>query len=600
MRIFRGTPGLLLLGLILLPASDAQTLSFRTTYIDEAGVGFRDVQLGAARRAALEYALSVWANRLEGPSPVLVQASFAALGGDVQQAVLATGQPHHFLRNFPGAPQSLVHYPAALADQLAGQDNLPTVPDIRLVFNADIGSPGVLGGRRWYLGLDGNAGDAIDFVTVALRELAHGLGLWTLLNAQGEWRQGMPDIYGLCLAWPGRNTFAALTNAERAQAAVSNEVVFPCPSTYTANRCVAARIYSPTDFAPGRSLVYLDPRWATGELLVPHYAGPTHQVGLALAMLRDLGWTTSVHTPGPSCPPTDTPTFSPTATSTPTHTSTPTATPTSTPTWTPTRTATPTASRTFTRTPSNTPSHTRTSTRTPSYTPTRTATPTWTPNPCRTLDLDRDGFVDQLDLARALDHPVWDSSGTWLLFAGCWQRHTGPSPTPTPTLLPTRPPAIVINEIDPHRLAVELYNKTVDMIDLSGWRLVALWEPAPGAVRRSATSVPIRLRVPVGAWVVLAARSEHAPPGAVVLEWSGEWRDTPAGAIALEHGVMAVDFVRWGTSQVIPANHRWVGPNPAFPMGSMTLGRDAQGTDRDWGGDWTTGVPTLGWRNDPD
>ena len=91
-------------------------------------------------------------------------------------------------------------YPVALANALAGSDIDPGGDDIDATFNSSIGTtcpfPSV-----WYYGLDGNAGSNIDFVSVLLHELGHGLGFLTFVDlASGAKALGFNDTFS---AQPG-------------------------------------------------------------------------------------------------------------------------------------------------------------------------------------------------------------------------------------------------------------------------------------------------------------------------------------------------------------------------------------------------------------
>ena len=169
---------------------------------------------------------------------------------------------------------------------------------------------------------------------------------------------------------------------------------------------------------------------------------------------------TFTQTPTVTNTPTNTFTETPTVTNTPTNTFTQTPTVTNTPTntFTQTPTVTNTPTNTFTETPTvtNTPTNTFTETPTVTNTPTNTFTPqpTRTQVPLPTFDIERDGFVDKLDLLELenlmstgnLDYD-FDQNGVFdfrdiMLFAERWhqgQRFT-PTVTPTPTNTATATP----------------------------------------------------------------------------------------------------------------------------------------------------------------
>ena len=91
-QCFIGLLAMLLLGGIKTPARAAE---FAVQYLDNAGEGFKDPKIGAARRAAFEAALSYWSVKL-GPSPVVigVGAYFSPLGGGYDFAPFAEIQSY--------------------------------------------------------------------------------------------------------------------------------------------------------------------------------------------------------------------------------------------------------------------------------------------------------------------------------------------------------------------------------------------------------------------------------------------------------------------------------------------------------------------------
>ena len=136
-----------------------------------------------AAEAAFQRAVDIWADHLDSPAEVRVEASFEALG----ERVLGSAGP--FLTRFllqPGLPPTIqadTWYPFALADALASEDLFPNEAeddpatsvdetfyyDIRARFNSEF--------QSWYFGLDAKTPPLrFDFVTVVLHELGHGLG----------------------------------------------------------------------------------------------------------------------------------------------------------------------------------------------------------------------------------------------------------------------------------------------------------------------------------------------------------------------------------------------------------------------------------------
>lgn len=120
--------------------------------------------------AAFQYAVDIWANSLESPEPIKVLANFTDLGSGTGASVtLGQAGPVNIFADAPGVIQGF-WYINALWDKLTGDDPVPQNSDIEASFNSN---PDV----NWYFGLDANPGTGeIDFVSVVLHELAHGLG----------------------------------------------------------------------------------------------------------------------------------------------------------------------------------------------------------------------------------------------------------------------------------------------------------------------------------------------------------------------------------------------------------------------------------------
>ena len=207
--------------------------------IDAPGTGFNDATLaapiggnpgttvGEQRLIALRRAADIWGTQLDSGVEIRVRAAFGALACDATSSVLATAGPVQSLQDFPGAEHPGTWYAAALANKRAGTDLLPRSDDIQVLFNANLGQADCFAGSGWYYGLDNAHGNSVDFISVALHELAHGLGFLTLVNLEtGAEFLGHPDVFERRLvdtatgrAWP------TLTNAERVASAISTRRV---------------------------------------------------------------------------------------------------------------------------------------------------------------------------------------------------------------------------------------------------------------------------------------------------------------------------------------------------------------------------------------
>ncbi len=282
---------LLIVSFLFVTPTPAPAITINVTYGDGAGEGFNDPTLGAARKTAFEYALNIWGGLIGGTVIVSVTAEFNPLGGSAGSAVLGQAGAFYVHRDFTGAPLSGTYYTDALADQLHGS-NLGGSFDIRARFNSDVDDPVVLGSTNWYYGTDGNPGGHIDFVSVVLHEICHGLNFTTLVNSSGQWLNNFPDVYGRLLAQPAASPpdFLSMTNPQRAAAIISDNLYFTGAFTTAANGGGNARMYAPTTYQSGSSVSHFDISFSPNELMEPSYTGANHSVGLALPLLQDLGW----------------------------------------------------------------------------------------------------------------------------------------------------------------------------------------------------------------------------------------------------------------------------------------------------------------------
>jgi uncharacterized repeat protein (TIGR01451 family) len=261
----------------------------------------------AEAQAAFGYAVNIWAYLLHASQPIEVDACWwSSLGTGVLGSAGAAG----FYGNFSGAPVTNTWYPVALANSLAGTDLNGDNPEIRANFSSNF---------SWYFGTDGNPGFQVDFASVVLHELGHGLGfLGSMLvddgnaltgvecngnSGYGCWgfSSGYPFIYdrfaennsGISLLYTATypNPSVALGNVLTGQ-----NVYFDGPNAKVKNGGTPVKLYAPNPWKPGSSYSHLDDatyngtpnalmtyQIASGEAL--HDPGP-----VTLAMFKDMGW----------------------------------------------------------------------------------------------------------------------------------------------------------------------------------------------------------------------------------------------------------------------------------------------------------------------
>lgn len=180
------------------PANDCDD-SFWTDTTPATPVGGNTgATLGMQRQNALTYAANELVQQLQIPVSITVHACGAHLGGTAQSAILAHAAPLSYLFDDPqfpiaSLPKKYTWYSSTAAVRLSGTSgcglgggdcNGVDNEEIEATFNEDIGTPGVVGGEQFYLGFDADPSPnrSVDFVSIAMHEMTHGLGFFGLVN----------------------------------------------------------------------------------------------------------------------------------------------------------------------------------------------------------------------------------------------------------------------------------------------------------------------------------------------------------------------------------------------------------------------------------
>jgi len=152
--------------------------------------------LGQQRKNALTYATQQLAQQLNLHTTITVHACGAHLDGDANSAILAHAAPIYYFFDSPefpfnSVPQKYTWYPAAAIGNLNGTSLCGAIgtdcddvsnAEIEITFNEDVGQSTIIGGENFYLGFASGPASSIDFITVAMHEMTHGLGFFGLAN----------------------------------------------------------------------------------------------------------------------------------------------------------------------------------------------------------------------------------------------------------------------------------------------------------------------------------------------------------------------------------------------------------------------------------
>ncbi len=233
---------------------------------DPAGEGFNDTTeisaapgnpggttLGGQRLAAMEWVAGVWAAVLGSEVEINIATSFDDLdcGPEPEDgAVLAAAGADFLFHEFPNQPIEDTWYHGALAEALAGENLSHTVDefppntgDLTVRFNRGIDEGCLAEDFRYYYGLDGNPPtNTVPFASVALHEMAHGLGFATFIGDTSGAPPSfpgvapLPDIYTVYTFDKDQGLhWSEMSNSQRRTSSVNtNGLVWDGPQTTAA------------------------------------------------------------------------------------------------------------------------------------------------------------------------------------------------------------------------------------------------------------------------------------------------------------------------------------------------------------------------------
>ncbi len=280
--------------IVMFCTGPAVAATFSVTYADAAGEGFHDPALGSARQAAFQRAISTWQGWLTDTTTIHVRAEFEPMGGSTYSATLGTGGASYVLNNFRNAPVRNTYYASALGEAIAQRNYTGPNADLVVTFNSDIDGA-VLGGRDWHYDESMPVGGDVDFQTVAMHELAHGLGVFSSFRANGSWGySSRPVIFDTFLVNAAGERLVDLTEDA---ANVTAEVFFDGPAARAAYQAAGGSgpvpVYAPATWRSGSSISHLDEATFRGEddLMTPYLSVPQRDISpVLIGVMDDLGW----------------------------------------------------------------------------------------------------------------------------------------------------------------------------------------------------------------------------------------------------------------------------------------------------------------------
>ncbi len=304
---------------------DIKSSTINVTFIDE------DVAdpWPQAAKDALTFAKTIWENHIDSPVALEIEARWASLGGcDLMAGVTLGAAGPTLVASWGGSPVANSYYPIGLANAILGSDNSPGTSDINSFFNKECDE---VSSDLWYFGTDGAVpAGKIDFASVVLHELGHGLGF----SGSATYDDGVNDTGSggtngnECNGAAGAGCFSAIPNiydrfvVDAATSGISlletgtypdNSTIlgtaftnsathFESSSVNANNSGDASPLFGPNPWESGSSYSHFDETTYNGTahaMMTPYLSSQeaTHSPGsLTCAVFQDIGWSM-----GPDC-----------------------------------------------------------------------------------------------------------------------------------------------------------------------------------------------------------------------------------------------------------------------------------------------------------
>lgn len=251
-------------------------------------------------KAAFEYAVQIWQQVISSEVDITIDTEFKNLADPNTIGQTFTYRAANFTptANNSSFFEADFYYPLSLANKLHGAPVNGQV-NMKLEWNTDF---------SFYFGTDGQSPNTkMDFVTIALHEIGHGLGFVKSVSKDlnnnfsfkfGTGSNAFPYIYEKFVV---NGTGSRLTNQATSGTALanyvqSNDLYFDGAKAKAANNNQPIELYAPSSFANGSSIAHFGQSlnsdndnklmtYSTG------YGPGNHAIGHKIAgVLEDIGW----------------------------------------------------------------------------------------------------------------------------------------------------------------------------------------------------------------------------------------------------------------------------------------------------------------------
>lgn len=252
-------------------------------------INFSDAfEANQGARNAFRFAADMWEMEVVSSVPIIINADLQPLGSGV---IAQNGSPA--VSNVPNSPDPTVSYNTSLANAIAGVDLIPGQADLFQTYSSDF---------DFYFGTNLQPGTRTDFVTIALHEIGHGMGISGSTNGSlgvGDNAGNNPRSWDTFVEIRDETSILSLGfgSQEQRDALVSNDLYINSFNTNAALNGIRARIYAPITFSGGSSFSHWDestfPAGDPNSLMTPFNGRgeANHDIGdITRGILRDMGW----------------------------------------------------------------------------------------------------------------------------------------------------------------------------------------------------------------------------------------------------------------------------------------------------------------------